>query len=913
MSPSADHATGPGAAGPTAGPAAEAVAGKGPGHALPGHLAEAAARAYGENLSDVRVHNDSSAGSAASALGAEAFTHGSDVYLGGGHQSDSPHGQFVMMHELAHVVQGRGAVPATQTKLEVGESNDPAEREADSAAGRAMQGQTTQLARREGRLRRFEAGTVKYNPNAKAGSDKFTVEPGGHAFLTVNALATMGLTHDQAAQGYQGNWMRDLSQVFVPGLTDKIKAAHVMPLLEIISIKEFGKGFNEKEFGTYDPVEHIDNPTDLRASDVFQQYEKSPDGTPKGIDGNKPIPLAKVVNVGQGALDNPTNFDDPGKPLAPSGGEAQAYGDVDARYKATAAKTAGVINKTDAIPFQMNATAIPNYINTSKEWSKATLRKAAKVGRDNPEGPRDFGSGIHTMQDYYAHSNFCEVSINTLIKEGKLAMPDDHGKLAQVDRKLRIDSKVKKNDAHGEPLSTVNMKVKDLPGFHGTPAQGEREVISTGSFNLTDTAVSLLYVVKDKVLELNPFKEKSPGPSPLATAALDYLDMEQPDGFSKTGKRIAAFLHPLGDAIKAVGSGTANVVSGTGYVTGNVVKGTGTIAGGLFGMLNKGNALLGGDADYWNKEKHAVESSTDAVGNAIFGSSNAEAAKIREITSWLDRKATEFETKQHVLREVYTWATGADLLAPIKAMARTVPKAGSAIGDLIDKKQQELHDFAEQMLSELWIAATTQIIGKLQGIINWLKERTNIKDKKKAGKKDTKSGAEFLPDSMRTLLGGVQSSIERTLGGAGDMYGDDGKPKDGNAIAPSSYTPPSHSEVAKDHHAKDPAVQAAAEVKEADGPDGADVDGGDWLNSLAEALAQKASNAIGATVAKAWDEKRDTGHVSDRSLAAIDTTVDHYFRHPDDCRDTWVGPTAALFQNPAFAARLRKELAKGNK
>jgi len=899
-------------AGAAANPAAAAIAGKGAGQSLSAPVADTAARAYGHSVSDVRVHDDSHAHRAASSLGAEAFTHGSDVFLGGGHQPHSPHGQFVMMHELAHVVQGRGAEPATQTKLEVGASNDPAEHEADHAAARAMQGQTTTIAPRAGRLRRFEAGTVKYNPKAPPGTDKFTVEEGGHAFLTTNALATMGLTHDQAAQGYQGNWMRDLSQVFVPGLTDKIKASKVTAILEIISIKEFGKGFNEKEFGTYDPVEHIDNPTDLRASDVFQQYDKNPDGTPKGVDGNRPIPLAAVVNVGRGALNDPKNFDDPSKTLTPAGGEHQAYGDVDARYKATAARNPGAINKTDALPFQMNASAIPNYINTSKEWSKSTLRQSAKLGRDNPEGPRDFGSGIHTMQDYYAHSNFCEVSINLLVKEGKLAMPDEHGKVTQVDRNLRVDSKVKKNDANGQPLSTVNMKVKDLPGFHGTPEQGDREVISTGSFNLTDTAVSLLYVVKDKVLELNPFAEKGGGPSPLANAALDYLDMEKPDGFNKTGKRIAALLHPLGSAIKAAGEGAGGVVSGTGHLAGGTVKGAGAVGGGFFGVLNQGNALLGGSEHYWDKEKTAVEGSANATGNAISADADAKAAKIREITSWLDRKATELEGREHILRDVYGWASGIDLLAPIKAMARAIPVVGTTIGDLIDTGQRDLHALAEAMLSELWIAATKQIIAKLQGIIEWLKTQTNIKDKKKAGKPGAKAGSDLLPDGIRKFLGGKKTAIEQMLGGVGDMYGEDGKPKDGNAIAPASFTPPSHSEVAKDHHAKDPAAQAAAPVKEAEGPDGADVDGGDWLNSLAEKLAQTASNAIGAKVSKAWDEKRDTGDVSGPSLVAIDAAVDHYFQHPADCRDTWEAPTAALFRHPAFAARLRSEMAKGN-
>src|SRR5687767_12404145 len=105
---------------------------KATGAALPGSFAEGAARAYGETVSDVRVHTDDRAGAAANRLGAEAFTHGSDVYFAPGkYQPESEHGKFVMMHELAHVVQSRGAEPQAQAKLEVGSSDDAAEVEAD--------------------------------------------------------------------------------------------------------------------------------------------------------------------------------------------------------------------------------------------------------------------------------------------------------------------------------------------------------------------------------------------------------------------------------------------------------------------------------------------------------------------------------------------------------------------------------------------------------------------------------------------------------------------------------------------------------------------------------------------------------------------------------------------------------------
>src|SRR5678816_1909644 len=98
------------------------------------------------------------------------------------------------------------------------------------------------------------------------------------------------------------------------------------------------------------------------------------------------------------------------------------------------------------------------------------------------------------------------------------------------------------------------------------------------------------------------------------------------------------------------------------------------------------------------------------------------------------------------------------------------------------RDRKEIHELAEALLSELWIAATKAIIGKIQGVIEWLKTKTNVENKKTAGKPGKKAGAEFLPDKVRSFLGDKEAELERMFGGVGDMYGDDGKPKDGNAI-----------------------------------------------------------------------------------------------------------------------------------
>ncbi|MEK6374868.1 MAG: DUF4157 domain-containing protein [Acidobacteriota bacterium] len=66
-----------------------------------------AERAFGEDFSRVRVHTGAPAERAAAKLGARAFTHGNNIWLGR-HESESD--RPLIAHELAHVVQQRAGV-----------------------------------------------------------------------------------------------------------------------------------------------------------------------------------------------------------------------------------------------------------------------------------------------------------------------------------------------------------------------------------------------------------------------------------------------------------------------------------------------------------------------------------------------------------------------------------------------------------------------------------------------------------------------------------------------------------------------------------------------------------------------------------------------------------------------------------
>ena len=62
---------------------------------------------FGADFSQVRVHTDSQAVQMSQAVGAQAFTHGSDIYFGEG---KSPGISDLTAHELTHVVQQTGGV-----------------------------------------------------------------------------------------------------------------------------------------------------------------------------------------------------------------------------------------------------------------------------------------------------------------------------------------------------------------------------------------------------------------------------------------------------------------------------------------------------------------------------------------------------------------------------------------------------------------------------------------------------------------------------------------------------------------------------------------------------------------------------------------------------------------------------------
>ncbi|MFZ5445611.1 MAG: DUF4157 domain-containing protein [Myxococcota bacterium] len=110
----------------------------GAGRPLEGATRNRMERGFGRDFSDVRVHTDAAAARTAASLSARAFTVGNEVAFGAGQfRPGTPQGELMLAHELAHVLQQRGAAEDGAQAWSTS-SDGPLEADADRAAVSAV-------------------------------------------------------------------------------------------------------------------------------------------------------------------------------------------------------------------------------------------------------------------------------------------------------------------------------------------------------------------------------------------------------------------------------------------------------------------------------------------------------------------------------------------------------------------------------------------------------------------------------------------------------------------------------------------------------------------------------------------------------------------------------------------------------
>ncbi|HKO02523.1 MAG TPA: DUF4157 domain-containing protein, partial [Thermoanaerobaculia bacterium] len=95
---------------------------------------------FGHDFSAVRIHSGADAAASAHAVGAHAYTVGSDIVVGSNHDLHSPRGMRLLAHELTHTIQQRGVARVAVDSLPIAAADHSSEREADAVADAVMSG-----------------------------------------------------------------------------------------------------------------------------------------------------------------------------------------------------------------------------------------------------------------------------------------------------------------------------------------------------------------------------------------------------------------------------------------------------------------------------------------------------------------------------------------------------------------------------------------------------------------------------------------------------------------------------------------------------------------------------------------------------------------------------------------------------
>jgi hypothetical protein len=205
----------------------------------------------------------------------------------------------------------------------------------------------------------FGAGMGEHNKDRPSSS--FGHESIEYALLSAS---TYFKDEDILKQIYFGNWLRDYSQLLDPAIVRKSDAP-----------KSFPTAFSRQEL------------TEL--VDIFAEVEfvKSPEK--KSLFKVTPSILGVYRPVEH--IDNPTNN-------SQDGPDPHTI-DKDFQPRASAEYTSIDPQKS-----------MKRYIDFSAAYMSSEITKALAFG-PRPEGYRHFGAALHVLEDYFAHSNFVELSL----------------------------------------------------------------------------------------------------------------------------------------------------------------------------------------------------------------------------------------------------------------------------------------------------------------------------------------------------------------------------------------------------------------------------------------------------------------------------------------------------------------------
>nr|MBA3502153.1 DUF4157 domain-containing protein [Deltaproteobacteria bacterium] len=453
----------------------------GGGAPLPNAIREKMEQRFGEDFSGVQIHTGSND---VGTIGAGAAAQGEHIHFAAGKfDPTSKEGEKLLAHELTHVVQQRGAPMTKKQKIAGSESN--AEQEAEQVAG--------------------GDGPVSVK-RGTAEAEVHLGEAGVHRGITMEA-AGVGEKYDPkkltpqqkaALEVYSGNFMRDYSQLAAPkplsilsGLPSTNKGgvigqagARTMidAIVQAIAILELGKDIGkglvtQNNVGVYEAEHHLDNPIGTQGKGDFITEGSNPDYAAS------PEPKAIATFDARGAAVTATNS---------SSNVATA--------KTHAGSSAPGLQYENPELYKVGDGGLANHLANSTEHSKDCFLSAVAQG-PTPGGRMKAGMGQHIVEDYFSHSNFIEVGLNSYIND---AMRSRKAGKAKGGEFIDEFSDAKGNAKEGAALGAaekrgVHAEFSFVDTLYDEKTKSGKQAVTSGTFGGTDTQVSLGHVLLPKL------------------------------------------------------------------------------------------------------------------------------------------------------------------------------------------------------------------------------------------------------------------------------------------------------------------------------------------------------------------------------------------------------------------------------
>ncbi|HEY5938552.1 MAG TPA: DUF4157 domain-containing protein [Kofleriaceae bacterium] len=457
---------------------------------------------FGEDFSNVQIHTNSTD---VGTMQAGAAAKGEHIYFAPGkYDPTSKEGEKLLAHELTHVVQVRGGKPDGKKKVASTESaaEQEAERVGDHVASTHDGGK--QDAKTEG------GPDIKVAAGTAPTDAVHLGEAGVHRGIELEAAGVgekydpKNLTPEQKAalEMYSGNFMRDYSQLAAPmplkilsnipstnkgGVVGAAGARTLMDaIVRCIGILELGKDIGkglitQQNIGSYEAEHHLDNPIGTAGANDF--ITEGPN--PKLAASPQPKAISTFDALGQPVV-APNSTDDKATALTHAGSSAPGL-----QYE-------------NPELYKVGDGGLANHLANSTEHSKDCFLQSVQLGA-TPQGRMKAGMGQHIVEDYFSHSNFIEVGLNSYINDAMRARATGKNKKSAgvnsfIDEFADDKGKVKDGAATGGPEQRgVHAEFTFVDTLYDQKTKSGKQAITTGTFGGTDTQVSIGHVLLPKM------------------------------------------------------------------------------------------------------------------------------------------------------------------------------------------------------------------------------------------------------------------------------------------------------------------------------------------------------------------------------------------------------------------------------